>query len=78
MFDCPATSAQRDTMIDEFGLFCSRQLLVALTNCAMYCHHDIRNKTQQLGRCISPTDVWDRKGVCRVVSKSIAAYLVHC
>jgi hypothetical protein len=36
MFDCPATSAQRDTMLDEI-LFCAK-LLVALKNCAMFWH----------------------------------------
>jgi hypothetical protein len=73
MFDCPATSAQRDTMFDE-----NRSVL-----------RDVRGGAEKLRNVMSLTDastkllcfisddVWGSRGVCRVISRSIAEYLVQ-
>jgi hypothetical protein len=73
MFDYPATSAQRDTMFDEI-----RSVL----------QQTVAGGAEKLRNVLSLTDastkllrfvsdyVWGSKGVCRLVSRSIAAYLV--
>jgi hypothetical protein len=73
MFDCPATSAQRDTMFDDI-----RSVL-----------RDVAGGAEKLGNVLSlpdastkllrfvSDDVWGSRGVCRVISRSIAEYLVQ-
>jgi hypothetical protein len=72
MFDCPATSVQRDAMFDEI-----RSVL-----------RDVRGGAERLRNVLSLTDastkllrfvsddVWGSRGVCRVISRSIAEHLV--
>jgi hypothetical protein len=74
MFDCPATSAQRDTMFDQI-----RSVL----------HHTVAGGAEKMRNVLSLTDasdkllrfvsddVWGSKGVCRPVSRGIAAYLMQ-
>jgi hypothetical protein len=64
MFDCPATSVQRDTMFDEI-----RSALQDVAGGA----EKLRNK---LLRFVSD-DIWGSRGRCRVISRSIAEYLVQ-
>jgi hypothetical protein len=57
----------------RFVLFCAK-LLVALKNCAMFVA--LSDASTKLLRFVSD-DVWGSKGVCRVISRSISAYLVQ-
>jgi hypothetical protein len=70
---CAPTSAQRDAMFDDI-----RSIL-----------HGVRGGAEKLRNVLSLTDastkllrfvsddVWGSKGVCRVISRSIAEYLVQ-
>jgi hypothetical protein len=73
MFDCPATSAQRDTMLDEI-----RSVLRQVAGGAEKLRNvlALSDASTKLLRFISD-DVWGSKGVCRVISKSISSYLVQ-
>jgi hypothetical protein len=73
MFDCPATSVQRDTMFDEI-----RSALQDVAGGA----EKLRNvlslpdaATKLL--CFVSDDIWGSRGRCRVISGSIAEYLVQ-
>jgi hypothetical protein len=73
MFDCPATSAQRDTMLDDIRSVL--QQTVAGGSEKMRNVLSLTDASTKLLRFFS-FDVWGSKGVCRLVSRSIAAYLV--
>jgi hypothetical protein len=74
MFDCPATSAQRDTMLDEIRSVL--QQTVAGGAGKLRNVLSLADVSTKLLRFVSD-DVWGSKGVCRRVSRSIAAYLVN-
>jgi hypothetical protein len=73
MFDCPATSAQRDAMLDEI-----RSVLRPVVGGAEKLRNVLAmsDASTKLLRFISD-DVWGSKGVCQVISRSISAYLVQ-
>lgn len=73
MFDCLATSVQRDTMFDDI-----RSVLRGVRGGAEKLRNvlSLTDASTKLLRFVSD-DVWGSRGVCRVISRSIAEYLVQ-
>jgi hypothetical protein len=73
MFDCPATSTQRNTMLDEV-----RSVLQQTVAGGADKLRNVLSLTYASTKlfCFVSDDVWGSKGVCQLVSRSVAAYLV--
>jgi hypothetical protein len=70
MFDCPATTVQRDHMFNEIRAVsapCAEKLRNVLA---------MTDASTKLLRFVSD-DIWGSRGVCRLVSRPIAEYLVQ-
>lgn len=73
MFDCPATLLRGILCLMRFGLFCV-MLLVALKKLRNVL--SLTDASTKLLRFVSD-DIWGSRGVCRVISRSVAKYLVQ-